>query len=205
MNILYQDAHILIINKPSGLLSQPGRTIEDSAHYRLKQQFPNIELIHRLDQHTSGLMVFALTQTARKSLAKQFQFREVRKVYQALVFGLLPDQGHVQWPMRCDWPNRPRQEIHQDGKAASTYWKVIETLSVSGQACSRVELTPITGRSHQLRVHMAHMSTPILGDSLYAHEEALQAFPRLCLHAHVLRFQHPITGQPIQFVSNPDF
>ena len=205
MNILYHDAHLLIINKPSGLLSQPGRLIEDSAHYRLRQRFPTVELLHRLDQHTSGLMVFALTPEARKSLAKQFQYREIRKSYQALVYGTLPEQGSLHWPMRCDWPNRPRQEIHPEGKSATTYWQVLETFQINGELCTRVELTPITGRSHQLRVHMAHMGTPILGDSLYAHDAALQAYDRLCLHAHVLGFQHPLSKRPMHFVCEPEF
>lgn len=205
MNILYHDAHILVINKPSGLLSQPGRSIEDSAHYRLRQRFPDIELIHRLDQHTSGIMIFALSKLARKSLATQFQNRETKKAYQAIVWGRLPEQGQVNWPMRCDWPNRPRQEIHAEGKSAMTHWQTLEYLKIQDQVCSRVQLTPITGRSHQLRVHMSHMGTPILGDALYAQGQALNAATRLCLHAHVLRVRHPVTQQPIQFVSEAPF
>lgn len=205
MNILYHDAHILLINKPSGLLSQPGRQIQDSAHYRLLQHFPTVELLHRLDQHTSGLMVFALTVEARKHLAKQFQDRMISKAYQALVYGSLPEQGTINWPLRCDWPNRPKQEVHNEGKPSVTHWQVIETRQQQTQTINRVALTPITGRSHQLRVHMAHMGTPILGDALYAHNDALNAHTRLCLHARVLRFTHPKTQKLMQFVCEPEF
>lgn len=206
VQILYQDAHILLANKPSGLLSQPGRQIQDSLHYRLQQRFPNIELLHRLDQHTSGIMVFALTVTARKSLAKQFQDRALSKAYEALIWGEMPAPlGSIQMPLRCDWPNRPRQEVHEEGKAATTYWQVMDTFNSENKVCNRVRLTPITGRSHQLRVHMAHLGHPILGDNLYAHEQALSAHSRLCLHARELRFNHPITNQRMTFVCEPDF
>ncbi len=205
MRTLYHDAHILLVDKPSGLLSQPGRTIRDSVHYRLQQRYPDIELLHRLDQPTSGIMVFALTVAARKSLARQFQERHVNKAYQAIVYGKLSEQGQVDWPLRCDWPNRPRQEIHPEGKAALTHWHVLEYLTIGHQVCTRVRLTPVTGRSHQLRVHMAHMGTPIIGDNLYAHEQALAAAPRLNLHAEVLRFNHPINHQRMQFYCAPDF
>jgi len=205
MRTLYHDAHLLLVDKPSGLLSQPGRTLQDSVHHRLQQRFHGIELLHRLDQPTSGIMVFALSVAARKSLARQFQERQVSKAYQAIVYGTLPEQGQVDWPMRCDWPNRPRQEIHAEGKAALTHWQVLETLTLNGQRCSRVRLTPVTGRSHQLRVHMAHMGTPIIGDNLYAHEAALAAAPRLNLHAEILRFNHPINQQRMQFYCAPSF
>lgn len=206
VHILYQDAQILVANKPSGLLSQPGRTVQDSLHYRLLQRFPSIELLHRLDQHTSGIMVFALTVPARKSLAKQFQDRTLSKAYEALVWGNMPsDKGCINMPLRCDWPNRPRQEVHSEGKNALTHWQVKEQFTVHGFPCNRIALTPVTGRSHQLRVHMAHLGHPILGDNLYAHPEALALHERLCLHAHILRFNHPITGKRMQFVCDPDF
>ena len=201
MQILYQDKHLIVINKPSGLLSQPG-SIKDSVHSRLQAQFPFVGLIHRLDQATSGVMVLALTQLALSNIAKQFQDRQTFKVYEARVFGRIPaKQGHVDLPLRCDWPNRPRQEVHTEGRQSLTHWRL---MAIEGN-CSRVELIPHTGRSHQLRVHMKAMGFPMVGDYFYAHEEALNLSKRLHLHAKTLRINHPMTQQAMTFSCHAPF
>ncbi|MEH6344209.1 MAG: pseudouridine synthase [Bermanella sp.] len=201
MQILYQDKHLIVINKPSGLLSQPG-SIKDSVHSRLQAQFPFVGLIHRLDQATSGIMVLALTQLALSSIAKQFQDRQTFKVYEARVFGRIPaKQGNVNLPLRCDWPNRPRQEVHSEGRQSITYWRL---MAIEGN-CSRVELIPHTGRSHQLRVHMKAMGFPMVGDYFYAHDEALNLSKRLHLHAKTLRINHPMTQQAMTFSCQAPF
>jgi tRNA pseudouridine32 synthase/23S rRNA pseudouridine746 synthase len=195
MQILYQDKHLIVINKPSGLLSQPG-SINDSVHSRLQAQFDFVGLIHRLDQATSGVMVLALTPFALSNIAKQFQDRETFKVYEARVFGHIPaDKGHVDLPLRCDWPNRPRQEVHVEGRQSLTHWRLLGI----EENCSRVELIPHTGRSHQLRVHMSAMGFPMIGDYFYAHAQALNLSERLHLHAKTLRIKHPMTQQPLTF------
>ncbi len=211
IQILYQDKHMLVINKPSGLLSQPG-SIKDSVSVRLQQDFAFVGLIHRLDMATSGIMVLALSKMALSAISKQFQNRQTFKVYEAIVFGSLPkSQGQINLPLRCDWPNRPRQEVHEDGKASSTHWQCIEQLSLQNEStkkkerCSRVRLIPHTGRSHQLRVHMMALGFPIVGDYFYAHEQALSLTPRLYLHAKTLHLNHPVTGQRLAFTCLPDF
>jgi len=201
MQILYQDKHLIVVNKPSGLLSQPG-SIKDSVHTRLQSQFNFVGLIHRLDQATSGIMVLALTPFALSNIAKQFQDRRTFKVYEARVFGRIPAcKGHIDLPLRCDWPNRPRQEVHTEGRQSLTHWRL---LNIEGN-CSRVELIPHTGRSHQLRVHMKAMGFPMVGDYFYAHKEALSLSERLHLHAKTLRINHPMTGQPLTFQCKAPF
>lgn len=201
MQILFQDKHILVVNKPSGLLSQPG-SIKDSVHTRLQERFPFVGLIHRLDMATSGIMVLALTPLAQSNIAKQFQERLTFKAYEARVFGQLPaPQGQVNLPLRCDWPNRPKQEVHHEGRSALTYWRCLG----HEDRCSRVELIPHTGRSHQLRVHMASMGFPILGDYFYAKGDALNMVTRLHLHAKTLHLYHPVSKQRLVFRCNAPF
>lgn len=201
MQILYQDKHILVINKPSGLLSQPG-SLDDSVTKQLEKTFKFLGVVHRLDQATSGIMILALNPKALSHLAKQFQFRTTFKVYEAQVFGqLAADIGHIDLPLRCDWPNRPRQEVHSEGKASLTHWQCIDR----SQNTSRVILIPHTGRSHQLRVHLASMGHPIIGDYFYAHETALNMSKRLHLHAKELTINHPITNQRLHFLSEAPF
>lgn len=201
IQILYQDKHILVINKPSGLLSQPG-SLDDSVPHRLQPLYPFVGVIHRLDQATSGIMVLALTQKALSKVSKQFQMRETFKVYEAIVYGQLPSQlGMVNLPLRCDWPNRPRQEVHPEGKASLTHWQCIEKMPQA----SRVLLIPHTGRSHQLRVHMQAIGHPILGDYFYAQGDAFDASERLNLHAKTLHFNHPISGERLRFESLAPF
>lgn len=201
MQILYQDKHLLVINKPSGLLSQPG-SLNDSVTHRLESEFPFLGVVHRLDQGTSGIMVIALNQKSLSHLAKQFQFRTTFKVYEAEVFGQLPmTKGRIDLPLRCDWPNRPKQEVHTEGKPSVTNWQCTQ----SSKKRSRVTLIPHTGRSHQLRVHLASIGHPIIGDYFYAQGEALAMSGRLHLHAKRLVIHHPITNQRIEFNCDAPF
>lgn len=191
--VIHADHEVLVVNKPAGLLSVPGRGEDrtDCLIERLRGAFPTILLVHRLDMDTSGVMVFGLTPHAQRHLAKQFEDRKTRKTYVARLWGRLePKTGTVDQPLIVDWPNRPRQMIcHDTGRPAQTDWRVIRATDEE----TRVRLSPITGRSHQLRVHMASLGHPILGDPLYA-EGAAADFPRLMLHAESLRFKHPETG-----------
>lgn len=191
--LVHADHEILVVNKPSGLLSVPGRGPEkaDCLIERLRGAFPTVLLVHRLDLDTSGVMVFALTPHAQRVLSKQFEERKVKKNYVARVLGRLePKTGRVDLPLIVDWPNRPLQKVdHAEGRAAQTDWRVVRASDDE----SRVRLFPLTGRSHQLRVHMAESGHPILGDPLYATETA-KDYPRLMLHAESLRIKHPETG-----------
>ncbi|MBT0724244.1 bifunctional tRNA pseudouridine(32) synthase/23S rRNA pseudouridine(746) synthase RluA [Rosenbergiella sp. S61] len=205
LHILYQDEHIIVVNKPSGLLSVPGRLPEhnDSIMTRIQRDFPSAESVHRLDMATSGVMVVALTKAAERELKRQFREREPSKTYIAQVWGqLLPDEGLVDLPLICDWPNRPKQKVcFETGKAAQTEWEVLERDAVS----CRVQLKPITGRSHQLRVHMLAMGHPILGDNFYASPEAKALSTRLLLHAERLTITHPVFGNSMTFKQPADF
>ncbi|MDM7458687.1 MAG: pseudouridine synthase [Paracoccus sp. (in: a-proteobacteria)] len=196
--IVHVDHAILVVDKPSGLLSVPGRG-EDRADCliaRLRGAFPTVLLVHRLDLDTSGVMVFALTPHAQRNLGKQFETRQVRKTYVARLSGqLTPRTGTVDLPLIVDWPNRPRQKVdHAEGRPARTDWRVLR----SSETETRVRLMPVTGRSHQLRVHMAETGHAILGDPLYA-TGAAAAHPRLMLHAETLRLRHPDTSQMVTF------
>lgn len=198
LSVLYADDHILIADKPAGLLSVPGRGEDrtDCLINRLRVDYPSVLLVHRLDLDTSGVMVFALSKEAQSALARQFQERETKKIYLARVWGEMTAQkGQVDLPLIVDWPNRPKQHVnHETGKPAKTKWRALE----KGDGETRVRLMPVTGRSHQLRVHMAEIGHPILGDPLYSHEAA-RAHPRLMLHAYGLRLQHPATGETMDF------
>ena len=191
LDITYQDEHILIANKPAGLLSVPGRLPEhrDSLWSRLKELYPESEVVHRLDMATSGLMLFALTKDAERHLKKQFQYRLTHKIYYARVWGIVEqDEGIIDLPLICDWPNRPRQKVcYEHGKPSQTHFKVVKREAYS----TVVELFPVTGRSHQLRVHMLELGHPILGDEFYAHPEAQRLSERLQLHSAELSFYHP--------------
>ena len=191
VDIVYQDEHILVADKPPGLLSVPGRLPEhyDSLWSRLVEQYPDIQVVHRLDMATSGLMLFALTKDAERHLKKQFQYRLTHKVYYARVWGCLEEkEGIIDLPLICDWPNRPRQKVcNQDGKHAITDYQKV----VCEEKTSLVRLLPVTGRSHQLRVHMSEIGHPIVGDEFYATDEALQFSQRLQLHSTELSFYHP--------------
>ncbi len=203
--VLYEDESIVLVDKPSMLLSVPGRgeAKRDSVVTRLSDNYPGIREVHRLDWETSGLMLLARSKAAHSELSRQFREREVSKQYVAVIYGI-PDkvQGEVNQPLRCDWPNRPRQIIDPlEGKPSQTHWRLLQAESDS----SRVELIPITGRTHQLRVHMQSLGHPILGDGLYAHNKARAMAPRLLLHASSLLFCHPVSGDRLSFSSPVPF
>ncbi len=203
--VVFVDDSIVLVDKPSMLLSVPGRgeSNQDSVVTRLAKQFPSIREVHRLDWETSGLMLLALDRSAHSELSRQFREREVCKRYTAVVYGVPEEQeGEVNKPLRCDWPNRPRQMIDPlMGKPSQTRWRLLQA---SSDRC-RIELTPVTGRSHQLRVHMQSLGHPILGDGLYAHETARNMAARLLLHASWLEFHHPVKGTPMEFSSAVPF
>ncbi|MFC3033449.1 bifunctional tRNA pseudouridine(32) synthase/23S rRNA pseudouridine(746) synthase RluA [Pseudoalteromonas fenneropenaei] len=199
LSFLYQDNDILIINKPNGLLTVPGKAPEhyDSAITRVNKVYPEARIVHRLDMATSGILCIAMHKAAHRHLSMQFQDRNTEKRYVARVFGHLQETtGSVSQPLICDWPNRPKQKIcYDNGKPSLTHWQVL----AHEDNATRVALTPVTGRSHQLRVHMQYLGHPILGDKFYAHEQALCAAPRLQLHAEMLKISHPQTGEMMEF------
>ncbi|MFC2436384.1 MAG: bifunctional tRNA pseudouridine(32) synthase/23S rRNA pseudouridine(746) synthase RluA [Aggregatibacter sp.] len=206
LDLVYRDDYIAVVNKPSGLLSVPGNLPQyyDSAMSRVKERYGFCEPAHRLDMATSGILLFALSKAADRELKRQFREREPKKYYQALVWGHLEqDHGVVELPLICDWENRPRQKIcFERGKRAVTFYDVLQRYPNN---TTRVKLTPITGRSHQLRLHMLALGHPILGDKFYAHPQAKALSPRLCLHAESLQIQHPITGEMMEFTAPVGF
>ncbi len=205
--VLHVDDSFVIINKPSGLLSVPGRGPDkaDCAITRLQAQFPEALTVHRLDMETSGLMVFARGIAAQRALSRAFEQRAVTKRYVAVVDGLMQQaSGTIDAPLICDWPNRPRQIIdHTIGKPSLTHFRVVSRNE--SRNTTTVELSPVTGRSHQLRVHLASIGHCILGDSLYATPKAFTASPRLLLHATQLGFPHPANGADTRFECLTDF
>jgi tRNA pseudouridine32 synthase / 23S rRNA pseudouridine746 synthase len=196
-SILHVDDDILAVDKQAGLLSVPGRGPDraDCLIERLRGPFPQVLLVHRLDLDTSGVIVFALTPQAQAHLGRQFEHRRVQKRYVARVAGHPAEaKGRVDLPLIVDWPNRPRQKVClETGRPAQTDWRVLRHEGPN----ARVRLMPLTGRSHQLRVHMKALGHPILGDPLYA-EGAAADWPRLMLHAEELRLTHPQTGAPLK-------
>jgi tRNA pseudouridine32 synthase/23S rRNA pseudouridine746 synthase len=228
LDLVYQDDYLLVASKPAGLLSVPGRgpDKQDCLSARLQQKFPDTLIVHRLDMATSGLMVFARGNSMQRQLSLMFQEREVEKRYVAVVTGRLePAEGEVNLPMVADWPNRPLQKIDMEsGKPSLTRYRAIvnesavqaepvetfdsldhspfDRLRANGVEVTRVELEPVTGRSHQLRLHMAAIGHPILGDALYGNASSA---PRLLLHATTLHLAHPMSGAPLHFVSAPPF
>lgn len=212
LDILYHDDFIMVVNKPSGLLSVPGR-LEchyDSVISRIRTLHRDCAAVHRLDMDTSGLMVVALNKEATSNLCRQFEAKTVLKLYYALVEGLIDERGDVTLPIRCDLERRPLQIVDfEQGKPSHTIYRRVDDFSINEQIvctknCSLVELTPITGRSHQLRVHLNEISHPILGDRFYGKTNTDKA-SRLCLHAFSLEFSHPHTCERLEFKSFPDF
>jgi len=199
--ILYADDQLLFVDKPHDLLSVPGKgpANRDSVIERALCQFPTARIVHRLDCATSGVMVLALDASTQRELSRQFHDRETHKRYLADIYGIpVEAQGEAQQPLRCDWPNRPKQMVDWvQGKPALTRWRVLQR----HRTHCRVELIPHTGRSHQLRVHMLALGHPILGDRFYATGDALAAAPRLHLHAQSLSVTHPLTGAPVTICS----
>jgi tRNA pseudouridine32 synthase/23S rRNA pseudouridine746 synthase len=202
LDLVYSDDSFLVVNKPAGLLAVPGRGAgkQDCLSARLQQLFPDALIVHRLDMSTSGLMVFARGTEMQRRLSLMFQERQVEKRYVAMVAGKLePETGEVSLPIAADWPNRPLRKIDAEtGKPSLTQYR---TVNIDG-AASRVELEPVTGRTHQLRVHMAAIGHPILGDALYGNASSAS---RLLLHATTLGLSHPLTGAALHFVSSAPF
>ncbi len=204
LDILHEDSDIVAVNKPSGLLSVPGRGehLADCLITRVQAAFPQALLVHRLDRDTSGVMIFGQTPHAQRHLSMQFEQRKTRKTYVARVWGRLePKVGTVDLPLIVDWPNRPLQMVdHENGKPAVTDYRVMKASDTE----SRVRLFPKTGRSHQLRVHMLALGHVILGDPLYAEGEA-RDFDRLMLHSEELRVNHPESGKGMSFRAKAPF
>ncbi len=198
LEVLHDDHEIVVVNKPAGLLSVPGKGahLADCLLARVLAAYPTALLVHRLDRDTSGVMIFALTPHAQRHLGLQFEKRQASKSYVARIWGrLAPQTGVVDLPLIVDWPNRPLQKVcPETGRAALTEWRVLR----ASDAETRVRLSPKTGRSHQLRVHMLSLGHPILGDPLYA-TGAARDFPRLMLHSEELRLRHPDGGRGMRF------
>lgn len=199
IDILFQDEHLLLINKPGGLLSLSGKNPlnKDSVHFRLVQDFPTATLLHRLDFGTSGIMIVALHKSVNAQISKQFQVGTITKTYTAILHGTVPnDNGTITLPIAKDPPNFPLQKICWDsGKTALTHYTVIERNT--SPATTRVLFTPVSGRTHQLRIHSRELGHSILGCDLYATSEAFVMAPRLMLHATTIEFNHPVTGERI--------
>ncbi|WP_238368131.1 RluA family pseudouridine synthase [Mesobacterium pallidum] len=202
--VLHEDHELLVVDKPAGLLSVPGKGahLADCLLSRVQEAFPTALLVHRLDRDTSGVMVYGLTPHAQRHLGLQFEKRGTKKTYVARLAGRLePKTGTVDLPLIVDWPNRPLQKVcHETGKPALTEWRVVK----ADDDESRVKLMPKSGRSHQLRVHTLSLGHPILGDPLYAPETAAR-YPRMMLHAEELRLRHPDGGRGMTFRAKAPF
>lgn len=203
--IVHVDQAFVIAEKPPGLPTVPGRPVElhDCLWHRVRELHADALVVHRLDMGTSGLVVFARGIEAQRALSRAFEQRLVGKTYVALAAGeLAADSGEIALPLAADWLARPRQVVdHAQGKAALTRWRVLERHG----AHTRVELQPRTGRSHQLRVHLAAIGHPLLGDPLYASPDIEAAMPRLALHASGLAFIHPFEHTPRTYSSDVPF
>ena len=200
---LHEDAQLLVMNKPAGLLSVPGKLEgrQDCLLTRLQAARWDALLVHRLDCDTSGVIIFARTKQAQGFLGQEFEQRRAHKTYVARVHGVIAaDRGTVDLPLGSDWNYRPRQKVTAEGKPALTDWLVIARSDTE----TRVRLTPHTGRSHQLRVHMLALGHPIVGDQIYAPETSRQD-PRLMLHAETLALHHPASGEGVSFSAPTPF
>ena len=225
VQLVAESPNLLVFNKPAGLLSVPGKgeALQDCLSARVQALWPEALVVHRLDMSTSGLLVMARGAAAQRSLSAAFAARLTHKRYEAVVWGHLTAKPHdagddaqvdsdgeadaggwhtIDLPLIVDWPNRPRSIVsHELGKPSITHWRVMQ----HGPSSTRVALTPVTGRSHQLRVHMQALGHPILGDALYATPQALAASPRLLLHATELSLPEPDTGEMLHFHSSAPF
>ncbi|HEU0219807.1 MAG TPA: RluA family pseudouridine synthase [Gallionella sp.] len=205
-DLIYQDESLIVANKPAGLLAVPGRGADkqDCLASRMQAEFPDVLVVHRLDMATSGLLLFARGVAMQRRLSHLFREREVRKRYVAVVSGkLVQSAGEIDLPLVGDWPNRPRQKVDIEiGKPSLTRYRLLAHDVATDTA--RVELEPITGRTHQLRVHLAAIGHPILGDALYG-EHTKGGAGRLLLHASALSFVHPLNAEPLSFASEPPF
>ena len=205
--ILHHDDALIVADKPAGLPTVPGRPAElhDCLWHRVRDQWPDALVVHRLDMATSGLVLFARGIDMQRSLSIAFAQRQVGKGYEAIVAGdMQGEAGEIDLPLAADWPNRPRQMVDAaHGKPSLTRWRVLERGLVSGG--TRLALEPLTGRTHQLRVHLAAIGHPLLGDTLYAPPGLAAAAPRLLLHATRLDFVHPGDGRALSFESAAPF
>jgi tRNA pseudouridine32 synthase/23S rRNA pseudouridine746 synthase len=203
---IHEDPHLLVLDKPAGLLCVPGRgeDKQDCLSARAARQWADALIVHRLDMWTSGLVVMARGIEMQRALSAAFADRLMHKRYEAIVDGVLPVQGDwslIDAPLMADWPRRPLQKIDPAGKPSRTHWRAL----ASSRDATHVLLEPLTGRTHQLRVHLASIGHPILGDALYGDAGVQARAPRLLLHASELGFVHPVTQQDLRFESKPDF
>ncbi len=212
ISCLHADKALLVLDKPAGLLAVPGRGADkqDCASARAQALWPDALIVHRLDMATSGLLLMARGLVLQRALSQAFESRAVHKRYVAVVSGRLapPDHrwGEINLPLMSDWPNRPRQKIDAQGKASQTRWRVLaHEEDAQGRPQTRLELEPVTGRTHQLRVHLQTIGHPILGDALYADEDGRARSPRLLLHASELALTHPVTGESLHWRSPSPF
>ena len=214
--VVWSDEHLLVLEKPAGLLCVPGRGADkqDCQSARVQRHFLDAMIVHRLDMATSGLWLMARGAPMQRQLSRAFAQRQVSKRYLAVVQGLLESHSPDEWslidlPIAADWANRPLRVIDsQAGKQSRTRWRSVADPALEnrwGEACSRVELEPVTGRSHQLRLHLQALGHPMLGDAWYAPPEVRARAPRLLLHASQLSFEHPLTGQLLVFTSPAPF
>jgi tRNA pseudouridine32 synthase/23S rRNA pseudouridine746 synthase len=208
LEVVHVEPALVVLVKPPGLLSEPGRGPDkrDSLLIRAQLRFPDARIVHRLDMMTSGLIVLARETLAHAVLSEAFRERDVYKRYEALVHGRPPhDAGAIDLPLVVDWPNRPRQVVcHATGKPSLTHYRVVGETDVAGVGrLARIALEPVTGRTHQLRVHLAALGSPIAGDPFYGPPG--DGAPRMMLHACELRFAHPVTGAPLGFASDVPF
>lgn len=207
LDILHLDDDLMIVNKPAGLLTVPGKgpDKQDCLINRALKFNPNARVVHRLDQGTSGIVMFPLNYMSLKILTKQFEARGIHKRYVAVVAGLVKqDQGEIKLPLICDWPNRPLQKVcYEHGKAAHTRYTVLVRNEIAKS--TRVLLEPVSGRTHQLRVHMLSLGHPMLGDQLYSPPDIQARAPRLLLHAQNIQLTHPIGRHFIEVECAPEF
>jgi len=212
IEVLHADAALLVLDKPAGLLAVPGRGADkqDCLSARVQQPFADALVVHRLDMATSGLMLMARGAAMQRELSRAFAQRQVHKRYVAVVHGHVPapagDWGVIELPILVDWPRRPLRIIDARGQASVTRWRVLALeLGADGQPQTRLELEPVTGRSHQLRVHLQALGHAILGDALYAGADVQARSSRLLLHASALALQHPVSGAALHFSLPPAF
>ncbi|MBS0341223.1 MAG: RluA family pseudouridine synthase [Proteobacteria bacterium] len=214
LQVIHESADLLVLDKPSGLLCVPGRGADkqDCLSARAQQRWPDALVVHRLDMATSGLVLMARSLEMQRALSQAFAEQRVDKRYEAVVDGVLPHDGEADgsgWheidaPVAADWPRRPLQRVDPvNGKPSLTRWRVNTPLP--RLHATHLELAPRTGRTHQLRVHLAHIGHPILGDALYGSEEVQARAPRLLLHAARLALVHPLSGEPLSFQSPAAF
>lgn len=202
LDLIYRDDSVIVVNKPAGLLSVPGRDADntDNLTTRVQNEYPDALSVHRLDMSTSGLIVLARGKEMHRRMSAMFRDRRVGKRYIAIVAGQMGDAGEVDLPLGSDWPNRPRQKVDFTiGKPSLTQYRLLT--HNKGANISRIELEPLTGRTHQLRVHMAAIGHPISGDALYGGCTS----ERLLLHACLLSFPHPLSGERLTMESEPPF